>query len=61
MSSLVPLLPGPARPVETQATTPVTQTGIVLRKRVRPVSAACDECRKRKLKVFLPLSMRELG
>ncbi|CCT69860.1 related to nitrate assimilation regulatory protein nirA [Fusarium fujikuroi IMI 58289] len=54
MSSLVPLLPGPARPVETQTTTPVTQTNIVLRKRLRPVSAACDECRKRKLKCNVP-------
>ncbi|KAF4497372.1 nitrate assimilation regulatory nirA [Fusarium agapanthi] len=54
MSSLVPLLPGPAKPVETEPTTIVTQTEIVLRKRVRPVSAACDECRKRKSKCNVP-------
>ncbi|KAF5635626.1 nitrate assimilation regulatory nirA [Fusarium tjaetaba] len=55
MSSLVPLLPGPAKPVENQPTTIVTRTDIVLKKRLRPVSAACEECRKRKSKVYLLL------
>ncbi|KAF5723187.1 nitrate assimilation regulatory nirA [Fusarium mundagurra] len=54
MSSLVPLLPGPAKPVETEPTTKVTQGEVVLRKRLRPVWAACEECRKRKLKCNVP-------
>ncbi|KAF5619448.1 nitrate assimilation regulatory nirA [Fusarium sp. NRRL 52700] len=54
MSSLVPLLPRPDKPVETQPTTAVTKKDVVLRKRVRPVSAACEECRKRKLKCNVP-------
>ncbi|KAF5988782.1 nitrate assimilation regulatory nirA [Fusarium coicis] len=58
MSSLVPLLPGPVKPVENQPTTIVTKTDIVLRKRLRPVSAACEECRKRKSKVFMPLALQ---
>ncbi|KAF5246727.1 hypothetical protein FANTH_6797 [Fusarium anthophilum] len=54
MSSLVTLLPGPAKSVETEPTTVVTPTEIVLRRRDRPVSAACDECRKRKSKCNVP-------
>ncbi|KAH7228202.1 hypothetical protein BKA60DRAFT_591379 [Fusarium oxysporum] len=46
----VPLLPSPSKPAESQTAAVVTQTEIVLRKRKRPVSSACEECRKRKSK-----------
>ncbi|KAL5587801.1 hypothetical protein FOVSG1_012937 [Fusarium oxysporum f. sp. vasinfectum] len=50
----VPLLPSPSKPAESQTAAVVTQTEIVLRKRKRPVSSACEECRKRKSKCNVP-------
>ncbi|KAF5260990.1 hypothetical protein FOXYS1_8335 [Fusarium oxysporum] len=46
----VPLLPSPSKPAESQTAAVVAQTEIVLRKRKRPVSSACEEYRKRKSK-----------